>query len=94
MNMECGLIFFLCCKPLIVILKLVSIFEHVRIMTAALSFLLDFEKIEDVDDSDDSSSEDDATTQQPQIILNKEALYKVGCSLYLFLHDSAHNLRN
>lgn len=49
-----------------------------RIMTAALSFLLDFEKIEDVDDSDDSSSEDDATTQQPQIILNKEALYKAS----------------
>ncbi|XP_075479603.1 uncharacterized protein LOC142520497 [Primulina tabacum] len=49
-----------------------------RIMTAALSFLLDFEKIEDDDDSDDSSSEDDATTQKSQIVLNKEALYKAS----------------
>ncbi|XP_073141882.1 uncharacterized protein [Henckelia pumila] len=49
-----------------------------RIMTAALSFLLDFEKIKDGDDSDDSSSEDDAETQQPQIMLNKEAVYKAS----------------
>lgn len=45
-------------------------------MIAALSFLLDFEKIED-DDSDDSDSEDDQGTPQPQIVLNKEAMYKV-----------------
>ncbi|KZV14604.1 hypothetical protein F511_42274 [Dorcoceras hygrometricum] len=49
-----------------------------RIMTAALSFLLDFEKIEDGDDSDDSGSEDEATTQQPQIMLNKETVYKAS----------------
>ncbi|PIN05650.1 Protein required for actin cytoskeleton organization and cell cycle progression [Handroanthus impetiginosus] len=48
-----------------------------RIMIAALSFLLDFEKIED-DDSDDSGSEDDLITQQPQIVLNKEAIYKAN----------------
>lgn len=46
-------------------------------MIAALSFLLDFEKIEN-DDSDDSDSENDQATQQPQVILNKEAVYKVG----------------
>ncbi|KAI3467628.1 hypothetical protein Pfo_024291 [Paulownia fortunei] len=49
-----------------------------RIMIAALSFLLDFEKIEDDDDSDDSGSEDDPATQQPHIVLNKEAIYKAN----------------
>lgn len=48
-----------------------------RIMIAALSFLLDFEKIEN-DDSDDSDSENDQATQQPQVILNKEAVYKAS----------------
>ncbi|XP_057771414.1 uncharacterized protein LOC130991299 [Salvia miltiorrhiza] len=48
-----------------------------RIMIAALSFLLDFEKIED-DDSDDSDSEDDPATPQPQVLLNKEAMYKAN----------------
>lgn len=48
-------------------------------MIAALSFLLDFEKIED-DDTDDSGSEDDQVTQHPQIILSKETVYKVGLS--------------
>uniref|UniRef100_A0A5B7BA91 Protein SDA1 n=1 Tax=Davidia involucrata TaxID=16924 RepID=A0A5B7BA91_DAVIN len=49
-----------------------------RIMIAALSFLLDYEKIEDYDDSDsdDSSSEDDLTTQQPHAVLSREAVYK------------------
>ncbi|KAL7093826.1 hypothetical protein ACP275_11G063500 [Erythranthe tilingii] len=46
-----------------------------RIMIAALSFLLDFEKTEYGDDSDDSG-EDEPTTPQPQVILNKEAVYK------------------
>ena len=45
-------------------------------MISALSFLLDFEKIED-GDSDDSDSEDDQATPQPQVVLNKEAMYKV-----------------
>lgn len=54
------------------------IFGLFRIMIAALSFLLDFENIED-GDSDDSGSEDEPATQQPQIVVNKEALYKVSC---------------
>ncbi|KAL0351226.1 UNVERIFIED_CONTAM: protein SDA1 [Sesamum calycinum] len=49
-----------------------------RIMIAALSFLLDFEKIEDDDDSDDSGSEDEPATEHPQILLNKEAIYKAN----------------
>ncbi|KAL0357836.1 UNVERIFIED_CONTAM: protein SDA1 [Sesamum calycinum] len=49
-----------------------------RIMIAALSFLLDFEKIEDDDDSDDSGSEDEPATEHPQIVLNKEAIYKAN----------------
>lgn len=53
-------------------------------MIAALSFLLDFEKIED-DDSDDSDSENDPSTPQPQVVLNKEAMYKVGFILSTLL---------
>ncbi|XVF85099.1 hypothetical protein PTKIN_Ptkin17bG0091300 [Pterospermum kingtungense] len=46
-----------------------------RIMIAALSFLLDYEKIENNDeDSDASSSEDEMA--QPQTVINKEAVYK------------------
>ncbi|KAG6437159.1 hypothetical protein SASPL_102070 [Salvia splendens] len=48
-----------------------------RNMIAALSFLLDFEKIED-DDSDDSDSQDDQATPQPQVFLSKEAMYKAN----------------
>ncbi|XP_027154702.1 protein SDA1 homolog [Coffea eugenioides] len=47
-----------------------------RIMIATLSFLLDYEKIEDDDNSDDSGSEDEQATQQPQIVLSKEVVYK------------------
>ncbi|CBI16831.3 unnamed protein product, partial [Vitis vinifera] len=46
-----------------------------RIMIAALSFLLDYEKIEDDDDSDGSSSEDE-TPQKPQVVLSKGDVYK------------------
>ncbi|GMP57804.1 hypothetical protein CsSME_00021726 [Camellia sinensis var. sinensis] len=48
-----------------------------RIMIAALSFLLDYENVEDDDDSDSdgSSSEDDSATQQPQVV-SREAMYK------------------
>lgn len=46
-----------------------------RIMIAALSFLLDYEKIEDDEDSDNSSSEDESSAQ-PQVLLSKEAIYK------------------
>ena len=54
----------------------------IRIMIAALSFLLDYEKIEDDDDddSDVSSSEDDLTPQKPQDLLSKEAASKVNGS--------------
>lgn len=54
-------------------------FDLHRIMIAALSFLLDYEKIVDDDDSDASSSEDDSTPQKPQAVLSKEAVYKVNC---------------
>ncbi|KAF2307090.1 hypothetical protein GH714_024769 [Hevea brasiliensis] len=49
-----------------------------RIMIAALSFLLNYEKIEDddSDDSDASSSEDDSNPQMSQVVLSKEAIYK------------------
>ncbi|CAA2954768.1 Hypothetical predicted protein [Olea europaea subsp. europaea] len=47
-------------------------------MIATLSFLLDFEKIENDDDTDDSGSEDDLETLQTQIVVNKESIYKVG----------------
>ncbi|KAF7839867.1 protein SDA1-like protein [Senna tora] len=45
-----------------------------RIMIAALSFLLDYEKIENDEDSDDSSSEDESSA--PAQVLSKEAIYK------------------
>lgn len=48
-----------------------------RIMIASLSVLLDYEKIEDEDDSDASSDEDEKTPQGPQLILNKQSVYKV-----------------
>lgn len=53
-------------------------------MIAALSFLLDYENIEDDDDSDASSDEDDVPTQTPQAILSKEAVYKVSYHLQLY----------
>lgn len=57
------------------------VFEFVRIMIACLSFLLDYEKFED-DDSDASSSEDEAP-HTPQIVLNRESIYKVSFALLL-----------
>lgn len=48
-------------------------------MIAALSFLLDYEKLEDDHNSDDSSSEDE-TLQKPQVVLSKEDVYKVSCA--------------
>ncbi|GMH15200.1 hypothetical protein Nepgr_017041 [Nepenthes gracilis] len=47
-----------------------------KIMVAALSFLLGYEKIKDDDDNDASSSEDDATPQNPRVVISKEAVYK------------------
>lgn len=48
-----------------------------KIMIAALSFLLNYENIEDDDDSDSSSSEDESTPHH-QIVLSKEAVYKAN----------------
>ncbi|XP_030475012.1 uncharacterized protein LOC115692332 [Syzygium oleosum] len=47
-----------------------------RIIIAALSFLLDYEKIEDDSDSDASSSDDELSHQSPHVTLSKEAAYK------------------
>ncbi|XP_052199464.1 uncharacterized protein LOC127806299 isoform X2 [Diospyros lotus] len=47
-----------------------------RIMIATLSFLLDYENIEEDDDCDGSSSEDDLAAQEPQVLLSREAIYK------------------
>ncbi|KAH7515628.1 hypothetical protein FEM48_Zijuj10G0046600 [Ziziphus jujuba var. spinosa] len=47
-----------------------------RIMIASLSFLLDYDKIEDDDDSDASSSDDESTPQSYQLALSREAVYK------------------
>lgn len=63
-------------------------------MIAALSFLLDYEDIEDDDDSDASSDEDDVTTHTPQAILSKEAVYKVSYylqlyKLFMYFHNDA-----
>ncbi|ESW35691.1 hypothetical protein PHAVU_001G256500 [Phaseolus vulgaris] len=48
-----------------------------RIMIAALSFLLDYEKIQDDDDSDDSGSDDEAK-ESPQVALSRQTLYKAS----------------
>lgn len=47
-----------------------------RIMIAALSFLLDYEKIDNDSDSDASSSDDELSHQSPHVILSKGAVYK------------------
>ncbi|KAL9246254.1 hypothetical protein vseg_019812 [Gypsophila vaccaria] len=47
-----------------------------RIMIAALSFLLDYEKIQDDDDSDESSDDEEDPTQQPHVVLSREDVYK------------------
>jgi protein SDA1 len=45
-------------------------------MISSLCFLLDYEKIENYQDSDDSSSDEDMT-ESPQVILRRETIYKV-----------------
>ncbi|XWS69123.1 hypothetical protein CRYUN_Cryun04dG0152600 [Craigia yunnanensis] len=47
-----------------------------RIMIAALSFLLDYEKIENDDEDTDASSSEDEMTQKPQVAIRKETVYK------------------
>nr|KYP75742.1 Protein SDA1 isogeny [Cajanus cajan] len=54
-----------------------SFHQSSRIMIAALSFLLDYEKIQDDDDSDDSGS-DDERTESPQVVLSRETVYKAS----------------
>lgn len=54
-------------------------------MIASLSFLLDYEKIEDDSDSDMADSEDEQTANQPQVLLNKEAIYKVGSHIKSYM---------
>ncbi|KAI9169246.1 hypothetical protein LWI28_009514 [Acer negundo] len=45
-----------------------------RIMIAALSFLLNYENVED--DDSGASSDDELTAQAPQVVVNKEDIYK------------------
>lgn len=47
-----------------------------RIMISALRFLLDYENIDDDDDSD-AESDDDETKKISQIVINRQAVYKV-----------------
>ncbi|CAN0896317.1 Protein SDA1 homolog [Linum grandiflorum] len=51
-----------------------------RIMIAALSFVLDFEKMQDDhnSDSEDMSSDDDANPRHAQVAINKAAIYKAN----------------
>ncbi|KAF6157535.1 hypothetical protein GIB67_004473 [Kingdonia uniflora] len=46
-------------------------------MKSALSFLLKYEELKDPNCSDDSSSEDDMTPQKSQVVLSREAVYKL-----------------
>lgn len=46
-------------------------------MIAALSFLLDYEKIEQENDSDESDDEEEAV-QHHHVVVSKEAIYKVS----------------
>ncbi|KAK8567641.1 hypothetical protein V6N13_105598 [Hibiscus sabdariffa] len=47
-----------------------------RIMIAVLSFLLDYEKIEDDDEDADALSSEDEMAKNPQVVINKETAYK------------------
>lgn len=49
---------------------------YIRIMVAALSFLLGYENVEEEDTSDASSS-DDEEIEKPVVLLSKEDVYKV-----------------
>ncbi|XP_038994068.1 protein SDA1 homolog [Hibiscus syriacus] len=47
-----------------------------RIMIAVLSFLLDYEKIENDDEDTDDLSSEDEMAKNPQVVINKETAYK------------------
>ncbi|GAB2211094.1 hypothetical protein Droror1_Dr00016385, partial [Drosera rotundifolia] len=64
------------------------------ILEAALQFLLDYEKVEDDDESGASSSEDDATPQKLHVVLNKEDVQKLMTEELLqdlFLYKKSHD---
>ena len=52
-----------------------QVYSTCRLMTGAISLLIGYENVEQEDDSD-ASSEDEAS-QNPNIILSKEDVYKV-----------------
>ena len=72
-------LFYLAVVKVIIGLMVVSFYLSLRIMIATLSFLLDYEKIQDDDDSDNSDS-DDEKTESPQVVLSRETVYKVRSS--------------
>ncbi|KAM0003813.1 hypothetical protein Hdeb2414_s0007g00239881 [Helianthus debilis subsp. tardiflorus] len=47
-----------------------------KVMIVALSFLLDYEKLEQENDSDESSDEEEPT-HQPYVVVSKKAIYKI-----------------
>ncbi|TVU16160.1 hypothetical protein EJB05_39711 [Eragrostis curvula] len=49
-----------------------------RIMIAAISFLLGYENAEHDDDDSDASSSEDEASQNPQVLLSKEDVYKAN----------------
>lgn len=59
-------------------------------MIAAISFLLDYEKIQGDEDSDDSGSDEDMAPETSQVAINKEAIYKVSFSTLLDPKPSLH----
>lgn len=77
-------LFCICCwvtvAKVIIGLRVVSFYLSLRIMIATLSFLLDYEKIQDDDDDSDNSDSDDEKTESPQVVLSRETVYKVRSS--------------
>lgn len=49
-----------------------------RIMISSLRFLLDYDNINEDDDSDASSSDDEDSKKASQVVINREAVYKVN----------------
>ncbi|KAI3996746.1 hypothetical protein MKX01_041046 [Papaver californicum] len=60
-----------------------------RIMNAALSFLLGFEKIDEADDTDVGSSEDG---KNPQVVLQREDVYKLQRAIRSMKRQQCANL--
>lgn len=51
-------------------------------MISALRFLLDYENLDDEDDSDASGSDDEDSKHATQVVVNREAVYKVNNIMY------------